>query len=141
MTSAFTGGVTLKRGNGAGTEVFVAVPEMILAPILGQAFGEIEVSNYDSTAKEYIAELLGEGNEVDVEFNLILGDVNQALVLADVQGGVTSNYEMIVTDGTNILTSTFALTPKSWSREPSFTNQHKFSFGFKISGAIVDVAS
>lgn len=139
-TVAFTGGVTVKRGDGAGTEVFTVVPEMTIAPNLGADYGQIEVSNYDSvTNKEYIAEFLGDGKDVDLEWNLILGNAEQEGVVADIEAGLNRNYQMIVTNGTETLTSTFTLTPKGWGRTTSLTEAHKLSATFKISGAIVDV--
>lgn len=143
MTQAFTGGVTLKRGDGGDpTEVFTVVPEMILAPNLGADYGEIEVSNYDSLVnKEYIAEYLGTGKDVDLEWNLILGDTQQEGVVADIDGGINRNYEMTITNGTETLTSSFTLTPKGWNRTTSLTEQHKLGATFKVSGAIVDVVT
>lgn len=143
MTAAFTGGVTLKRGDGATpTELFTAIPEMTVAPNLGADKGQLEVSSYDSVDnKEYIAELLGDGKDVDLEWNLILGNAAQQGVIADVNGGINRNYEMTITDGVKTLTSTFTLTPKGWNRSTSLTDAHKLSATFKISGAIVDVVT
>ena len=139
MTVAFTGGITLKRGDGGGTEIFTVVPELLIAPVLGGTKNTIEVTNYDSTDKEYIAEQFAEGKEVDLSCNLILGDAEQQGVIDDINNGDNRNYEMIITDGTNILTSSFTLTPLEWGRETSLTEQHKLSARFKISGAVVDV--
>lgn len=142
MSNAFIGGLQLKRGDGAGTEVFTLVPELTIAPNLGAEYNLVEVSNYDSVQlKEYIAEALGDGAEVTCEWNLILGDAEQAGVKADIDGGVVRNYELSITNGTSTLTSSFALTPKGWNRSPSFTEAHKLSANFKISGAIVDVTA
>lgn len=136
----FSGGVTLKRGDGAGTEVFTKVPGMLVAPVLGQTNELIEVSDYDSVeAKEYIAAFLGDGNEVDIEFNYDISDTQQQGVLADIKDKLNRNYEMIVTNGTDTISSAFTLVPLGWNRTPSFTEQHKLSARFKISGAITDV--
>ena len=141
MTAAFIGGVQLKRGDGEPvSEAFTIVPEMTIAPNLGASYALVEVSNYDSVQlKEYISEYLGDGSEVDISWNLILGDVEQEGVKADIDGGVSRNYEMTVTDGTKTLTSTFTLTPIGWNRNASFTEAHTLAAKFKISGAIVDV--
>lgn len=141
MSDSFIGGVQLKRGDGGTpTEVFTPVPEMTVAPNLGAQYGLVEVSNYDSVQiREYIAEALGDGAEVDIEWNLVLGDTQQEGVKADIDAGIVRNYEMTVTNGTLTLTSSFALTPVGWNRNTSFTDAHKFSAKFKISGAITDV--
>lgn len=141
MTQAFTGGITVKRGDGAGTEAFTVVPEITLAPILGQTKGTIEVTNYDSNDKEFIAERFAEGKEVDLEWNYIIDDTEQQGVVSDINAGTNRNYEMIITDGTNTITSSFTLTPIEWNRNVSLTEQHKLSARFKISGAIVDVVT
>lgn len=138
--SDFSGGVQLKRGDGATpTEVFTLVPGVLVQPVLGQTNELIEVSDYDSTDKEYIAAYLSDGNEVDIEFNYNLGETQQVGVVDDIKGKINRNYEMTVTDGTQTLTSSFTLTPLGWNRTPSFSEQHKLSARFKISGAIVDV--
>jgi len=143
MTAAFTGGVTLKRGDGTTpTEVFTSIPEMTVSPNLGADKGQIEVSSYDSIDnKEYIAEFLGDGKDVDLEWQLILGNAQQESIVSDVNGGINRNYEMTITDGVKTLTSTFTLTPKSWNRSTSLTDAHKLSATFKISGAITDVVT
>jgi hypothetical protein len=142
MSNAFIGGVQVKRGDGAGTEVFTVVPEMTIAPNLGAEYGLVEVSNYDSVQlKEYVAESLGDGAEVTMEWNLILGDTQQEGVKADIDAGTARNYEMTITDGTNTLTSSFTLIPKGWNRNTSFTEANKLSASFKISGAITDVVT
>lgn len=139
----FSGGVQLKRGDGGTpTEVFTLVPGVLVQPVLGATNDQIEVSDYDSVGnKEYIAAYLGDGNEVDIEFNFDITDAQQQGVVDDVKNKLNRNYEMVVTDGTSTLTSSFTLTPIAWNRTPSFTEQHKLSARFKISGAITDVVT
>lgn len=135
----FSGGVVLKRGDGEATEVFTAVDGVLVMPVMGQTNELTEVSDYDSTAKEYIAAYLADGNEVDVEFNYSLDSVQQVAIVADITGKLNRNYEMTMSDGSKVLTSSFTLVPLGWNRTPSFSAQHKLSARFKISGAITEV--
>ena len=135
-TQAFISKVTLKRGDGESTEAFTVVPEVLVVPVLGQTKGIVEVTNYDSDDKEYIAELFADGKEVDIKWNMILGDTQQEGVKDDVDNGINRNYEMTVTNGVKTLTSSFTLTPMEWADEVSMTEQSKLSARFKISGAI-----
>ena len=143
MAGDFSGGVQLKRGDGATpTEVFTLVPGVLVQPVLGSTNPLVDVSDYDSVQnKEFIGAYLSDGNEVDVEFNYDITDTQQQGVVSDVKNKTNRNYELVMTDGTDTITSSFTLTPLSWNRTPSFTEQHKLSARFKISGAITDVVT
>ena len=139
-TKAFTGGVVLKRGDGAEPEVFAVVPELKIAPSIGVNKDIIKVSNFDSIDNhEYIAAYLGDGVEVTLEWNLLLDDVQQTAIRDDVNDGVNRNFELTVTNGTKVLTRTFTVTMMGWNDDFSFEDAHKLSAKGKITGAIVDV--
>lgn len=139
-TKAFAGGYTLKRGDGAGTEVFTVVPELKIAPSVGVNKDKIKVSNFDSVDNhEYIAAALGEGIDVTLEFNLVLGDSEQAALRDDVNNSVNRNFKMVLTDGTTTLTRSFTVTMTGWNEDYSFEDAHKLVANGTISGAIVDV--
>jgi len=139
---AFSGGITVKRGDGADPEVFTTVPECIVVPVIGASKSEIDVSSCDSvTNKDYIAEYLGDGESVTAEFNYIIGNAQQTGLITDYNNSVNRNYEITVTDGTDTLTTVVTLTPLGWARTPSFTEQHKLAMNYKISGAITDTVS
>lgn len=141
-TNAFSGGITVKRGDGADPEVFTVVPECIVVPTMGASKSEIDVSSCDSTVnKDFIPEFLGEGESVTAEFNYIIGDAQQSGMISDYENSTNRTYEITATNGTDTLTTTVTLSPTGWARTPSFTEQHKLAMNFKISGAITDVVS
>jgi len=141
-TNAFSGGITVKRGDGDDPEVFTTVPECIVVPVMGASKSEIDVSSCDSvTNKDFIPEYLGEGESVTAEFNYVIGDTEQLGMIADYNNSTNRNYEITITNGTDVLTTVVTLSPIGWARTPSFTEQHKLAMNFKISGAISDTVS
>ncbi len=135
MSSAFLNGVTIKRGDGAGTEVFTAISEVLSMSGLGKTNPLVEVTNFDSTGREYIAGL-ADGTEISLECNYLPADTQQQALVADVDAGTVRNFEILITDGTTPLTYSFAVTPLSWVINPSFDDKNTLTFTLKISGAI-----
>jgi hypothetical protein len=136
MSNAFLNGVTIKRGDGAGTEVFTLFPEVTSMSGLGKTNPLIEVTNFDSTGKEYIAGL-ADGTEVTLEANYLPADTQQQGLIADVDAGLNRNFEIAITDGTTPKTYAVTFTCLSWVINPSYDDKNTISFTLKISGAIV----
>ncbi|MEE4290116.1 MAG: phage tail tube protein [Cycloclasticus sp.] len=136
MSNAFLNGVTIKRGDGAGTEVFNLFPEVISMSGLGKTNPLVEVTNFDSTGKEYIAGL-ADGTEVTLEANYLPADTQQQGLIADVDAGLNRNFEIAITDGTTPKTYAVTFTCLSWVINPSYDDKNTISFTLKISGAIV----
>ena len=91
MTAAVLGAsATLKLGNGASPEVFTTIAEVLRVGAIGSTTPEIDVTNLDSTAKEYIGGL-PDGNNVEFEFNWIKSA--QQTALRD-STGTTKNFQM-----------------------------------------------
>jgi hypothetical protein len=136
MTAAFTGGLTVKRGDGGDpTEAFTAVTEVVSMSGLGKTNSLIDATSFDSSAKEYIAGL-ADGAEVSIECNRVQGDTQQDALRSDVDSGVTRNFEIVITDGTTSETYSLALVMLSWTITPQVTDKAMISFNGKISGAI-----
>jgi len=141
-SDAFSGGYTLKIGDGAETEAFAAIPELIVAPTVGVEKEPINASSFDSVDNhDYIPAALGDGLDVDLEWNLVLGDTAQKALRTDVTNGVTRNFQEVWVDDSITLTRSFAITLLGWSDSPSFTDKHILRAKGKISGAITDVYS
>jgi hypothetical protein len=71
MTSAVLGSTTtLKLGSGASPQVWTTVAEVLRIGQVGSSAPEVDVTNLDSTAKEYIGGL-PDGAQVEFEFNWI----------------------------------------------------------------------
>ena len=135
MSSAFLNGVTIKRGDGAGTEVFNAISEVLSMSGLGKTNPLVEVTSFDSTGREYIAGL-ADGTEITLECNYLPADTQQQALIGDVDNGTVRNMQVLITDGTTPLTYSFAVTPLSWVINPSFDDKNTLTFTLKISGAI-----
>jgi predicted secreted protein len=135
MSSAFLNGVTIKRGDGAGTEVFTAISEVLSMSGLGKTNPLVEVTSFDSTGREYIAGL-ADGTEITLECNYLPADTQQQGLISDVDAGTIRNFQVVITDGTTPLTYSFAVTPLSWVINPSFEDKNTLTFTLKISGAI-----
>ncbi len=136
MSDAFTAGLTVKRGDGAGTEVFTAISEVTALGGLGVNNDQIEVTNFDSAgSKEYIGGL-ADGTELTIECNFLPADVAQQALIGDVDSKTTRNIQITITDGTTPKTYTFATAPLKWEIVPAVDSQNKLNFTLKISGTI-----
>jgi len=133
---SFTGGLTVKYGDGATPEVFNLIEKVIALGGLGANNPLIDVTSHDSTAREFIAGL-ADGQELSIECNRVHDAANiQDDVIDEVIAKTNFNMEITVTDGTNALVYTFAVTPVSWLVNPSFDDKNTLSLALKISGAI-----
>lgn len=135
MSNAFIAGVTIKRGDAAGPEVFTAIEEAISLSGLGKTNPLIDQTNFDSTAKEYIAGL-PDGTEITLECNFLPGATVQQLLIGDVDSKTNRNLEITITDGTTPLVYTFAVVPLSWTINPQVEDRNTLTFTLKITGAI-----
>ena len=94
MTSAVLGsGATLKLGSGASPQVYTTIAEVMRCGPIGSTNPEVDVTNLDSTAKEYIAGL-ADGNTVEFEVNFIAGNTQQASLRTSQASGSTVNLQM-----------------------------------------------
>jgi len=135
MSNAFLNGVTISRGDGAGPEVFTPFPEVTSLSGLGKTNPLVEVTSFDSAAREYIAGL-ADGTEVTLEANYLPADAQQQGLIADVDGGLNRNFEILITDGVTPLTYAVTFTCLSWVINPSYDDKNTITFTLKISGDI-----
>ena len=136
MTAAYSGGVDFAVGDGGGTEAFATLDETYSVWGLSKTNEQIEVSNFDSTAKEYILNTLADGAEITVECNHLLGNTSQEALIADVDAQTTRNIELELTDGTTTKNYAFAVVPISWTITPAIGDKNTLSFALKITGDI-----
>jgi hypothetical protein len=101
----------------------------------------VDVTSFDSAAREYIAGL-ADGTEITMECNYLPGNTVQAAVVSDVNSG-TNFYMQVVATNPNSGTSPvetetfqFMVTPLSWTFGPSYEDKNTMSFTLKISGDI-----
>ena len=127
MTSAVLGsGAILTVGAAAIAEVLRCSP-------IGGTNPEVDVTNLDSTAKEYIAGL-SDGNTMDFDVNWIAGDTEQELLRTAQAAGSTVSMVMTWPDTT---VATFSLVMLSFEiGETTPEAQITATFSGRITGAI-----
>lgn len=95
MTAAVLGkGATLQLSDDASPEVFTTIAEVLRCGPIGSTNPEVDVTNLDSTAKEYIAGL-ADGNTVDFDLNWVVGNTQQEALRTAVAAGSTKHLKMI----------------------------------------------
>lgn len=94
MTSAVLGkGAQLGLGSGASPQVYTTIAEVLRCGPIGSTNPEVNVTNLDSTAQEYIAGL-ADGNTVEFEFNWVVGNTEQQSLRTSQASGSTVNLQM-----------------------------------------------
>lgn len=95
MTSAVLGkGAALALGSGASPQVYTTIAEVLRCGPIGSTNPEVNVTNLDSTAQEYIAGL-ADGNTVEFEMNWVVGNAQQQSLRTSAAAGSTVNLRMI----------------------------------------------
>jgi len=95
MTLAVLGsGATLQLGSGASPQVYTTIAEVLRCGPIGSTNPEVDVTNLDSTAKEYIAGL-ADGNTVDFDVNFIANNTEQLSLRTSQAAGSTINLRMV----------------------------------------------
>jgi len=103
MTLAVLGsGATLGLGSGASPQVYTTIAEVLRCGPIGSTNPEVDVTNLDSTAKEYIAGL-ADGNTVDFDVNWLVGNTEQASLRTSQAAGSTVNLRMVWPTSPNTL--------------------------------------
>lgn len=140
----FTGGITMKLGDGGSpTEAFTLIPGLTSPPTLGKTNPLVDVTDFDSAAKEYIGGL-ADGNEITATFHYDAdSSTNTQLVALQtaVDNKTNKNVQVVVTDGTNTDTYEFAVVPLSWTLGGGPEDVATLEFTLKISGAITKTSS
>jgi predicted secreted protein len=136
MTAAVLGkGATLQLSDDASPEVFTTIAEVLRCGPIGATNPEVDVTNLDSTAKEYIAGL-ADGNTVDFDVNFIAGNTQQAALRSAQAAGQTKHLRMIWQTSPNT-TADFQLVMLTFEMgETTPESQVMASFSGRISGAI-----
>lgn len=132
----FTGGITLKIDEGAGT--YTAIPGLTTPPTLGKTNPLVDVTDFDSTAKEYISGL-PDGNEISATFHYDAAAASNARLVqlqTAVDNKTNVDLQVVVTDGTNTDTYAFAAVPLSWTLNGGPEEVATIDFTLKVSGAI-----
>ena len=89
MTLAVLGkGAQLGLGDGASPQVYTTIAEVLRVGPIGSTNPEVDVTNLDSTAREYIAGL-PDGLNVEFEMNFVVGNAQQQSLRSSQEAGST----------------------------------------------------
>ena len=136
MTAAVLGkGATLQLGSGASPQVLTTIAEVLRCGPIGSTNPEVDVTNLDSTAKEYIAGL-ADGNTVDFDVNWVAGNTQQE-ALRTAQAAGNTVYLKMVWQTSPLTNAVFNLVMLKFEiGETTPEQQVMASFSGRISGAI-----
>lgn len=141
MSNAFLNGVTISRSANSSPYSFSGIPEVTNMSGLGKTNPLVDVTSFDSSAREYIAGL-ADGKEVTLECNYLPGNTVQDAIVSDVDSGTNFAMQVVVENpnsGTSPFatdTFTFLVTPLDWELGVSYEDKNTISFVLKISGDI-----
>lgn len=139
-----TAGVKLQKGDGATpTEAFTTIAEVTSISGPNESADTIEVTSFDSTAKEFIP-ALRDGGEVSFEFNFVGDDATQAALRTQFVNGTVGNFKIDCDDATATLTvpSKYSFAASVTSLGMNFATNDKItgSCTLKVSGAVTFTA-
>ena len=137
MTSAVLGKLsTLQLGSGASPQVYTTIAEVLSVSEIGSTNPEINVTNLDSTAQEYIPGL-ADGTTVEFEMNWVAGNASQQALRTAVANGSTINLRMVWTQVSPNTIAQFDIAALNFSMgETSAEQQVTARFSGRISGSI-----
>jgi len=136
MSGAFSSyGSKLSIGNGDGPpETFTDIGEIISIDGPGGENGEIEVTSLDSTAKEFIADLIDYG-QVTAAANFLPGDTQHDQLLADVAARTIRNYQ-VSWPTSPASTATFAAYVQSYRPNVAAGQQGQANLTLRVTGDV-----
>lgn len=132
MAGIATQQTELARGDGAEPEVFTKIPDVTNISGPNETKDEIDVTSFDSTAREYIPGI-GDSGELTFDLNFRPDDTQQQGLRADKDAGTARNYQITLTDGT---TFTFEAIVTAFTLTAATNDAWRGSVTLKISGAV-----
>jgi hypothetical protein len=126
----------IQRGDGGGPEVFTTIGEVSSFSSPQVTVEEIDVTNFDSTAKEFISSGLADGGELALEMNFVGSDAQQQGLRTDCYAGTTRNFKFIMNDhATTKTTVNFAAFVKMVDGPKGAVSEaYKMSVTLKVTG-------
>jgi hypothetical protein len=92
-----TRGVKLQRGDGAATETFTTIAEIISFKGPSEKAPQLDATSFDSSAMEYIAGLPDNG-ELTAEVQYVGTDAQQQGLRSDLRAGTRRNFKLVLND-------------------------------------------
>jgi hypothetical protein len=134
MTAAVLGlGTALQVSDGASPEVYTTIAEVLSLSGPELTAEDIEVTNLDSTAKEYISGV-PDGGSASFELNWI-SSAQQETLRDDVEAGTARNYKIVFSTSPNT-TASFNARCTEFSMTSDPNTQIRASATLKISGSV-----
>lgn len=135
MATIQTQGCQILKGDGASPEVFTALGEVIDISLDSGGAAEIDVTNLDSTAKEFNLGLADYGT-VSITMNYDPDDAQQTALKTDYDAQDSGNYRIDLSDSPET-TFSFAAYVRTWNA-PRVTPDDvvKLDAVLRISGAV-----
>ena len=137
MTSAVLGKLsTMQLGDGSSPQVYTTIAEVLRVSDIGSTNPEINVTNLDSTAQEYIPGL-ADGATVEFEMNWVAGNAQQQALRTAVANGSTINVRMVWTQVSPNTIAKFDIAALDFMMgETSAEQQVTARFSGRITGSI-----
>lgn len=92
-----TKNVKLQRGDGAASETFTTIAEVISFKGPAEKAAPLDATSFDSVAMEYIAGLADNG-DFTAEVNYVGPDAQQQALRTDLRAGTRRNFKLILND-------------------------------------------
>jgi predicted secreted protein len=130
-------GTLIQRGDGGGPEVFTTIGEVTNFSGPGETAETIDVTSFDSTAKEFISSGLPDNGEVTFDVNFVGSDAQQQGLRSDLRAGTLRNFKVILNDhATTKTTFAFAAIVSSIDGPTAggVSEAYKMSVTLKLSG-------
>ena len=129
-----TQGFLVNIGNGDSPLTYTEVKEVKTFTAFDGAAAEIDITNLQSTAKEFIMGLQDNGN-MSLDLNYLSADPGQVLVRAAKASRVLQDWQLTFSDATTATFQGFVTTaPRSGGVDAAVET----SFTIRITGAVVD---
>ncbi len=129
-------GTLIQVGDGAGSEVFTSVGDVLSFSAPSETMDTIDVTALDDTAKEFIPSGLVDGGECTFDVSFAGADAQHQSLRADLRAGTSRNFKILLNDSSGTKT-TFAFTgfvTKFDGAAAGVGEQYKASITIKVTG-------
>lgn len=128
-------GTIIRVGDGASPEVFTAISESFSARITGAGSGEIEVTDFASTSRNFKLQLKDEGS-LEFDIHYIPTDTQHTQLRSDSNDGTGRNYQLVFTDSPQTIW-TFAARVARFEPATDFDSAADCAVSLRITGTPV----
>jgi hypothetical protein len=126
----------LQLGNGASPQVFTTIADGVSISGLGVKNDLIEVTNFQSTAKEYIGGL-SDGQEVTFTANYIPNNSQHVALKSAVDARSTKDFRLVLPSTVTPRTFSFSAVCLGWNMTLGPNAALQIEFTVKVSGSIL----